>query len=329
MIKQLFPAGVHVDVWQQGSNSAMAAYLTFSTEGNQHSVPCTVVTTIGRDKNNAIVLSDLQVSRHHAMVRRLGTDDYYLIDSGSANGSKLDNRRITTPTLLRDGACISIGTTQFRFEQPTQQHSLHDSLSLQETVVVHAPQIREITILVADMRGFTSLSEQLPIQMLTRLMSDWFEAVSACIAAHGGAVDKFIGDCVFARWDGDDIKADVFSALRTACAVNEITGKLAATLPACQDSVRIGAGINVGQAALGIGSENTALGDAVNTAFRLESATKELGVDIVLSQSAYCHLPTSAWHDRERSIKVKGKRERVQMAGFDFDGVKGLLTNAG
>jgi adenylate cyclase len=304
----------------------MTAYLTFSTEGRQHRVPCAVVTTIGRDKNNTIVLPDLQVSRHHAMVRRLGTDDYYLIDSGSANGSRIDNRRISTPTLLRDGARITIGTTQFHFEQPAQQRSLNDSLSMQETVVVHLPQIREITILVADMRGFTSLSEQLPIQLLTRLMSDWFVAVSDCISAHGGAVDKFIGDCVFARWDGDDIRADVLSALRTACAVNEITRKLVATLPVGQETLRVGAGINVGQAALGIGSENTALGDAVNTAFRLESASKELGVDLVLSQSAYGHLPLPAWRDREQGLKVKGKREQLKVLGLNFERVESLLA---
>jgi adenylate cyclase len=305
----------------------MTAYLTFPSESGMENVPCGVVTTIGRDRSNAIVLPDLQVSRNHAMVRRLGNADYYLIDSGSANGSKVNTRRITSPTLLHDGDRITIGTTEFRFAQETRSPTLNDSVSLQETVIAHTPLIKEITILVADIRGFTTVSEQLPIQTLTRLMNAWFEHVSDIIERNCGTLDKFIGDCVFARWDGDNPCANIANALRTACQVRSITARLSTTFPEIIEPLRIGAGINTGMASLGIGSDNTALGDAVNTAFRLETATKELGTDIVLSKSSYVCLPEHLWRGTEQMLKLKGKHQAVHVVGLSFEQAEAFFSN--
>jgi adenylate cyclase len=90
----------------------------------------------------------------------------------------------------------------------------------------------------------------------------------------------------------------------------------------------MGVGINTGLASLGVGSDNTALGDAVNIAFRLESATKELGVDVVLSESSYTSLPDCDWHDAEQEIKLKGKRNPVKVVGLHFDQAENLLNTA-
>lgn len=305
----------------------MSAYLKYATGKEIKRVACGSVTTIGRDRSNTIVLTELQLSRNHAMVRRLGNGDYYLIDSGSSNGSQVNGKRITSPTLLHDGDRITLGASEFHFEQEARSASLKDSLSLQETMLVHTPQIREITILVADIRGFTTLSERQPIQTLTRVMNAWFEQVSACIEVNRGTLDKFIGDCVFARWEGEDACANVFAALRTACQVRAITAALHVSFPELGEPLHIGAGINTGLASLGIGSENTALGDAVNTAFRLESATKQLGVDIVLSESAYRCLPPRYQHDATRSLRLKGKEKAVSVLGLDFSSVESLLQS--
>jgi adenylate cyclase len=296
------------------SEGLMSAYLTLSGEIGTERIACGAVTTVGRDKSNDIVLSDLQVSRNHAMVRRLGEADYYLIDSGSSNGCKLNERRITTPTLLCDGDRITIGGTQFT-----------NSLSFQATVIVHSPLIKEITILVADMRGFTSLSEQLPIRTLTKVMNQWFDEVSDVIANSGGTVDKFIGDCVFARWESDDSRNNVINAMRTACVLSTTTSGLRNAFPELLEPLRIGVGINTGMASLGVGSDNTALGDAVNTAFRLETATKVLGADIVLSESSYAYLPDRYWRDYEQQVRLKGKNKPVNVIGLDFERAEILL----
>jgi adenylate cyclase len=159
-------------------------------------------------------------------------------------------------------------------------------------------------------------------------MNQWFERVSEVIYRQGGMVDKFIGDCVFARWESGDSQENVVNALRTACLLRTVTTALHSSFPELPGPLRMGVGINTGLASLGVGSDNTALGDAVNIAFRLESATKELGVDVVLSESSYTSLPDCDWHDAEQEIKLKGKRNPVKVVGLHFDQAENLLNTA-
>lgn len=307
----------------------MSAYLTFTWDQRPERVPCSSALTIGRDKNNNIVLTDLLVSRNHAMVRRFGSGDYYVIDSGSSNGTSVNGGRVSTPTRLRNGDRIAIGLTEFVFEQGVQPARFNDSISFQQTVIFHSPVIKEITVLVADIRNYSDLSEQVPIQVLSRLMSKWFHDVSDIIHSSGGTIDKFIGDCVFVRWDSDAVPDNVMKALRTAWQIAEATARLKLTFPELPRPLRIGAGINSGLASLGIGADNTALGDAVNTAFRLESATKKLGRDVALSESSYRHLPEQYWAGAEQLLALKGKKEPVRLLGMDFALVEKILLGTG
>ena len=85
-------------------------------------------------------------------------------------------------------------------------------------------------------------------------------------------------------------------------------------------------GINTGIASIGVGSDNTALGDAVNTAFRLETASKELGVDIVVNESSCDCLPEEMWCELRTEVRLKGKREAVSVVGLDFVHAENLLS---
>jgi len=304
----------------------VTAWLHVQVEAGVERVPCGTVVTLGRDRNNTIVFSEPEISRNHAMVRRLGAADYYFIDSGSSNGSWVNGRRITLPTLLHDGDIISIGRAEITFEHPAQSAAFTDSLSLQATVVMPRALVREITLLVADMRGFTALSERLTIQQLTRVMNRWFDDVSEIIACHAGIVDKFIGDCVFARWDGGDSPHEVRAALRAACRIGAATAALNDAFPEIPVPLRIGVGIHTGIAALGVGHENTALGDSVNTAFRLEAASKALETDIVLSESAYVHLPEECRRETLQELHLKGKTNPVHVVALDFAHATALLA---
>lgn len=305
----------------------MTAYLKYFSQDSEECIPCGTVTSVGRDRGNDIVLPDLKVSRHHALVRRLGKSSYYLIDSGSSNGSRVNDRRITSPTLLVDADRITFGGTSVVFVQESQPSTFSDSLSMQATMIMDEPVIKEITILVADIRGFTVLSEQLSIQTLTRLMNQWFDQVSEAIVKNGGTVDKFIGDCVFARWESDSSRKNVLDALRTACVLGRVTTDLHQVFPELSEPLRMGVGINTGMASLEVGSDNTALGDAVNIAFRLETASKEMGTDIVLSESAYHNLPSHYWSGKEQSIKLKGKSAAVKVVGIGYEYVKEMLAS--
>ena len=106
---------------------------------------------------------------------------------------------------------------------------------------------------------------------------------------------------------------------------NTLTYELGESNSAIKEELRIGVGINTGLAALGIGHEATAMGDTVNLAFRLETASKELQKDVVISQSAYNLLPQSLWEDREQEITVKGKKNPVSVIGITFDDLSSFL----
>ncbi len=301
--------------------------LSYSVGDKEHKVLCNSVLTIGRDKSNDVVLSDLMVSRNHAVIRRLGDGEYYLIDSGSSNGSRLNDQRVAAPTRLSDGDTICIGRTCFVFKQDATPRQYIDSLSFQETIILDSPEIKDITILVADIRGFTSLSEQVPIQTLTKMMSKWFHDVSNVIYKNDGAVDKFIGDCVFARWEAEQVQRNVLKAMKTAWLIGALTERLSAHFPELPGKLRIGVGINTGKASVGIGADNTALGDAVNTAFRLESATKAIGTDVVMSASSYKHLPEQFWKDNERRVRLRGKKEPMRVCALSFPQLEAVLQS--
>lgn len=305
----------------------MTAFLHDENARSDALVPCNSVLTIGRDQNNDLVLADLLVSRHHAIIRRLGNGDYYLADGGSTNGCYVNEQRVTVPILLSDADRIRIGGSRFRFVLCQEQLAPVDEMSLEDTVILDTPEIRQITILVADIRDYTALSEQVPIRILTRVMNKWFHDVGHVIQHNAGTVDKFIGDCVFARWEADDAQRTVYRALRTAWQISVITQRLSGLFQALPSALRIGAGINTGQACVGIGLDNTALGDAVNIAFRLESATKVIGSDVLMSSSSYRHLPAQYWRDRERLVTLKGRRAPLHVCGLDFPQLESVLQN--
>lgn len=304
----------------------MTASLSYTIEDFSKTIPCKTVLTVGRDKSSDIILGDLMVSRNHAMIRRLGNGDYYLIDGGSSNGSYVNQQRVTMPKLLKHGDKITIGGIDFLFEQEVTHTPDEDAVSMEETIVHDTPEIKKITILVADIRGFTSLSESIPIRTLTKLMNTWFNKVSDIILQHDGIVDKFIGDCVFARWEADsDEVLTVTNALIAAERISKVTVELNRSFKELTEELNIGVGINTGAASVSSGADNTVLGDAVNVAFRLESATKMLGKDIVLSETAYRHLPEKYWRESNQKIRVKGKRDPVRIVAFDFNAMPELI----
>ena len=306
----------------------MSAVICFNNKGVTKKVPCKAVLTLGRDKNSDIVIIDLLASRNHAMIRRLGHSDYYLIDSGSSNGSFVNSHRVAIPRLLKTGDRIQIGGSELLFEQKYKKEDAIDTLSMEETIISDRPVIRQITVLVADIRGFTSLSESVDIRTLTRMMTKWFHNVTDVITNHGGIVDKFIGDCVFARWESDINEAQsVMKALQAAIEINSVTEELNTNSSKVYENLRVGVGINTGIASMGIGQDATALGDAVNIAFRLESATKVLGSDIVMSESSYCSLPENCMAGEKQHIRVKGKRDVLRICSLHFSDVENMLRN--
>jgi adenylate cyclase len=305
----------------------MTAYLTFSVHGQSQKLPCGPLFTVGRDFSSDLVLDDKVVSRNHAIIRQLGGGDYFVIDSGSSNGTYVNGSRITVPTKLRNGDVLSFGSLDVTFVSGEKFVAAPGREELDDTAIMtRRASIVPITILISDIRGFTTMSESIPIQQLTKLMNDWFHVVSDCVHANRGVVDKFIGDCVYARWR-HEIGTDhsVIRALHTACGIHSVTTSLYEKYSVLTQPLRVGVGINNGQAAVNVGQESTAIGDAVNLAFRLESASKELYKDIVISKSAYETLAPRFWSGREQIIYVKGKKQAIDVVGYTFDELQSIL----
>ena len=231
------------------------------------------------------------------------------------------------PTLLKNGDQIKIGQFEVTFEQQQKSVSNNDTQSMLETIVSDTPDIDEITILVADIRGFTTLSERVHIRTLTKMMNSWFSQVSAIIQSNNGMVDKFIGDCVFARWQTVTDDTDtIYKVLNAAVEINKITEKISSDFPDVTEKIKIGVGINTGAASISAGQDNSAMGDAVNLAFRLESATKVIGKDLVMSECTYKDLPKKYWSTSELHIRVKGKRDPIRIVGLDFVDVEKIVV---
>lgn len=153
---------------------------------------------------------------------------------------------------------------------------------------------RKITVLFADVRGFTSLSEKLAPEDVFSLLNDYFDKMIDEICKNHGMLNKFMGDglmAVFGALDEDTYQEE--NAIKAALGMRRVLDGMRERFQAeRQIDLKIGIGINTGIALVGnIGSnqrmEFTAIGDTVNLGSRLESATKELGTDIIVSEYTY------------------------------------------
>jgi class 3 adenylate cyclase len=157
------------------------------------------------------------------------------------------------------------------------------------------PRRQKVTILFSDVRDYTTLTEGLPPEEIVELLNEWFSEATRAVRKHGGVIDKFIGDAVMAIFGVPESRPD--SAADAVRAALEMRDALAA-LNLRQEAlggrrIQIGIGIDTGEVVAGfIGSHlrwsYTVIGDAVNTASRLESATKDFaGCDILLSERTH------------------------------------------
>jgi len=173
----------------------------------------------------------------------------------------------------------------------------------------------ELTVMFADVRGFTTLSERLEPAALGELMNTLLTELSRVIRAdHLGTIDKYIGDCVMAFWGAPVARAD--HAAAAVAAALDMQRALARLLPRLAlpggAPLAVGIGLNTGPAVVGnMGSAYrmayTVLGDTVNTASRLEGLTKAYGVGIVAGDAVRRAAPSAfVWRELDR-VRVKGR----------------------
>jgi adenylate cyclase len=300
--------------------------------------------TIGRGRDNVLVVPDNCISRNHAILQLTENGLFYLIDLGSRNGTFINGRRVSIPIILRDGDTITFGKTQLEFHVPNSSAKQGKSDSQKKTLIGDRDtqtsamlERRLMSVMVIDIRNYTVLARQIGEKRLSEMIGYWFRESGQIIRDSGSWIDKYIGDAVMAVWlhNRSEISSkELFSIFWAVYQISQLTNTLTQQydLPF---KLTAGAGINTGYAMIGnTGSDDnpdfTAIGDTVNTAFRLESATKEVGVDLAVGETTYEHLNKLISQEdffQEYSVQLRGYEKPITMFGINFSNFNELILS--
>jgi len=180
-----------------------------------------------------------------------------------------------------------------------------------------------ITVLFADVRGFTSYSEKHSPEELVAVLNQYLAAAAEAVLAQEGTVDKFLGDAVMAWYNAPILQPDhTLRAVKSALAIREAIARLHSELPK-EAHLDFGVGIHYGEAVLGwIGTEKrlefTSLGDSVNTTKRIqENSAKN---QILISKEAYERVKDEVEANPFAPLTVKGKTQPLDV--FEVVGLK-------
>ena len=277
-------------------------YLEWVDE-NQHTQYLEIVDKVfigrsckGVDPQKRILVQDAQVSRDHAVVSRRA--EHLKITDRSKNGTWVNGIRLAAgaSSEIADGDTIKVGEFTFRVCYPENITDIKDTGILTDGTRVTPTEIM-VTNVVADVRDFTTFSQDHASSDVYALMKEIFDKFSAIVYQFKGTIKDYAGDAVYAFWDHDlePIKTQAVLACQAAIkqtqTINDIRAQLIGKNLAAEN-LQMGWGITTGKVTLshyGSRAADLALvGDCTNLAFRLSGlANKELSEKIVIcSQTA-------------------------------------------
>src|SRR5438309_665741 len=248
----------------------------------------------------------------------------YVDNLEKASAFTQDELNVFALVAAQAGAAVDNAMAHEKIAQQSLQRSALERFLSPEVVemVVANPDIRlggvnqEVTVMFADIRGFTTMSETMEPGHVVEILNEYFTRVTDVIFDNGGTLDKYIGDAVMAVFGapiskGNDAAAAVNSAIQIQRLLVELNRDAAARE---WPELRVGIGINTGSAIAGnIGSprrlDYTVVGDAVNTAQRL--MTNAAGGQILISESTARKMGKTFDLERLPELKVKGRSEAV------------------
>ena len=207
--------------------------------------------------------------------------------------------------------------TQFKLRQLIKKQFEHYLDPRQVKQLQNNPELlklggekRYCTFLFTDVRGFTAMSETMSPEEVTIIMNKALTIQQKVVQKHGGMVDKYIGDAMMAIFNAPlDLENHAHKAVLAAVEMQQLIKEEGI-------GIEIGVGLNTGDAVIGnMGSDTrfdyTAIGDAVNTAARMESSCKEVGEDIVITENTASQ--TQIKLKPLKPIKVKGKEKPINI----------------
>ncbi|MEK7729189.1 MAG: adenylate/guanylate cyclase domain-containing protein [candidate division KSB1 bacterium] len=181
-------------------------------------------------------------------------------------------------------------------------------------------ELKHVTLLFCDIRGFTSMSEELSPKEVVALLNDYYTLMTEAVTRHNGTVNQFVGDEVFAAFGApratlDNEKNAVFCALEMVQKLETLNQKYQERVGR---EILVGIGINAGEVVAGnVGSEARIeyhfTGDTVNTGKRIEVVSRDYPNAILMSESVYSKTTDVVRTKEFEPIMVKGKKEKIQV----------------
>lgn len=179
-------------------------------------------------------------------------------------------------------------------------------------------ELRELTVMFADMRGFTSFTEKHTPQDTLATLNTLFGALGKEIVDRLGTIDKFIGDAIMAFWNAPvDVPEHARRACESALAMRNRLDELNAKKTFGDPGIAVGVGLSTGVALVGnmglaTRFDYSTIGDTVNVASRVEGESKVVGFDIVAAEGTRFTAPDMAWLEAG-SVQLKGKAQRLKV----------------
>ncbi|MDF1850799.1 MAG: adenylate/guanylate cyclase domain-containing protein [Verrucomicrobiales bacterium] len=296
----------------------MTGKLKRSDSGEE--VELQAVSIIGRSSECEVILPDPRVSQRHAMILKQD-GGFYLFDLGSFNGSYLNGSRVTATRQLSTGDVLTFAEHDFTFQQTGGEVSGEDLDNFGGSTIALI-RSTPVIILVSDIMGFTTLSEEVEADDLAQIIGSWYSDCERILSEEGGTVDKFIGDSVLAYWTKVD-DSTLMSAVRTAQKLLTSCEKIYQSRPDVFNSIdrpfEIGVAIHTGKVAYGGMSQGefTLVGDPVNLTFRLENLTRNFEENVLLSGDFARMVPDLKPHLKSLGVhKVKGRAQGVEVVAM-------------
>jgi adenylate cyclase len=301
-------------------NTGMGAKLIVQpAQGDSFEVPIGNTATIGRTRENTVCLnSSPLVSRQHAVIRCHNGYQYQVIDLGSRNGTFVNDQRVVVPVTLSNGSRIRIADNVMTFsEEMADTTQEHLQLTVAGSGTHQAIVSRPVSLLVCDIRGFSSMSERTAPNDVAQVLGAWFRETSNLVTDTNGTIDKFIGDAMLAYWgNAHDAPLDCAAALEAG---RKMLARAAVRSWPTGEPFRIAVALHFGNVTcsnVGVdaaGRDATIIGDAVNTVFRLEALSKQLGRSLVFSSDFAEHLSLTGDFEDLGEQSLKGKTQAVRV----------------
>jgi len=279
----------------------------------------------GVDPQKRILVQDEQVSRDHAVISRRA--EQLQITDRSKNGTWVNGTRLAAgaSSNLVDGDTISLGEFSLRVFYPENVTAVTDAATLTDGTRVIPTEII-VTNVVADVRGFTTFSQENASADVYALMKEIFDTFSTIVYNFKGTIKDYAGDAVYAFWDHavEPISTQAVLACQAAIqqtqTINEIRTKFNGKNIAA-DNLQMGWGITTGKVTMshyGSRAADLALvGDCTNLAFRLSGlANKDLSEKIVICSQTAELIRNDLKIKDLGTVKIKGRKGKEHVFGL-------------